>query len=69
MHDCKKDLEWGAGVTGPCRKVKGDDEIDSALWPQNERVGEVVGQAAVHHMDLLTLHIQRLVNTIKLIWV
>ncbi len=65
----KTDLEWGAGVAGSCREVKGDDEVDATLWPQDERVGEVVGQAAVHNVDLLTLHIQRLVNTIKLIWV
>lgn len=61
------DLKRGAGVARPCREVKGDDEVDAALLPQEQRVGKVVRQAAVHHVDLLTLHIQRLVDTIKLI--
>lgn len=64
-----EDLERRAGVTGPCRKVEGDDEVDPTLRPQNERVGEVEGQAAVHDVDLFTLHIQRLVDTIELIGV
>lgn len=64
-----EDLERRAGVTGPCGKVKGDDEVNPTLRPQNERVGEVEGQAAVHNMDLFTLHIQRLVDTIELIGV
>lgn len=68
-ESCDSNLKWGAGVTGSCRKVKGDDEVDAALRPQDERVGKVVGQATVHYMDLLALHIQRFVNTIELIWV
>lgn len=70
-NDCKKesDLEWGAGVAGSCRKVEGDDEVDTTLRPQDEGVGKVVSQAAVHYMDLLALYIQRLVNTIELVWV
>lgn len=60
-------LEGGAGVAGSRRKVKGDDEVDAALRPQDERVGEVVGQAAVHHMDLFAFHIQRLVDAHKLV--
>ena len=63
------DLEGWAGVAGPGGEVEGDDEVDPPLWPQDEGVGQVVGQAAVHHVDLLTLHVQRLVDAVKLIWV
>lgn len=63
------DLKRRAGVAGSCREVKGDDEVNTALRPQDEGVGKVIGQPAVHHMDLLTLDIQRLVDTIKLVWV
>lgn len=63
----RSDLEGRAGVAGSRRKVKRDDEVDAALWPQNERVGEVVGQAAVHHVDLFAFHIQRLVDAHKLV--
>lgn len=66
MRTCSH-LEGGAGVAGSRRKVKGDDEVDAALRPQDERVGEVVGQAAVHHMDLFAFHIQRLVDAHKLV--
>lgn len=61
------DLEGRAGVAGPRREVKRDDEVDGALRSQDERVGQVVGQAAVHHVDLFTLHIQRLVDANKLV--
>lgn len=61
------DLEGRAGVAGSRRKVKRDDEVNSALWPQNERIGEVVGQATVHHVDLFAFHIQRLVDANKLV--
>lgn len=61
------DLEGRAGVAGSCRKVKRDDEVNTALWPQDERIGEVVGQAAVHHVDLFAFHIQRLVDANKLV--
>lgn len=64
-----KDLERRTGVAGSGREVEWDDEVDGALWPQDERVGEVVGQAAVHHVDLLTLHVQGFIDTIKLIWI
>lgn len=60
-------LERRARVTRSSWKVKGDDEVDAALRAQDKRVGKVVGQAAVHYMDLLALHIQRLVDSIKLI--
>jgi len=63
------DLKRGAGVARPRGEVEGDDEVDAALRPQDERVGQVVGQAAVHHVDLLALHVQRLVDAIELVWV
>lgn len=61
------DLEGRAGVAGSRGEVKGDDEVDAALRPKNERIGEVVGQATVHHVDLFTLHIQRLVDANELV--
>lgn len=65
----EKDLERRTGVAGSGREVERDDEVDGALWPQDERVRQVVGQAAVHYVDLLTLHVQGFVDTVKLIWI
>ena len=63
------DLEGWAGVAGPCGEVKGDDEVHASLRPEDERIGEVVGQTAVHYVDLLALDVQRLVDAVKLIGV
>lgn len=68
-RDKRQDLEWRTGVAGSGRKVERDDEVDGALRPQDERVGEVVGQAAVHNVDLLALHVEGFIDTIKLIWI
>ncbi len=50
-------FEWRAGVTGPGWEVEGNDEVNSSLWPQNDRIGQVKGKTTVHHVDFLTLHI------------
>jgi len=63
------DLEGRAGVAGPRREVEGDDEVDAALRPQDEGVGQVVRQPAVHNVDLFTLDVQGLVDAHKLIGV
>lgn len=60
-------LEGRTGVTWPCRKVKGDDEINSSLRSQDQGVWQVKCEATVHHMNLFTFDIQRLIYLLKFI--
>lgn len=60
-------LEWRAGVTWPCRKVKGDDEINPSLRSQDQGVWQVKCEPTVHHMNLFTFDIQWLVYSLKFI--
>lgn len=60
-------LERRTGVAWPCRKVKGDDEIHSSLRSQDQGVRQVKCEATVHHVNLLTFDIQRLIYPLKFI--
>ena len=60
-------LERRTGVTWSCRKVKGDDEINSPLRSQDQGVWKVKCEATVHHVNLFTFDIQRLIYLLKFI--
>lgn len=66
---CPPYLERGTGVTWPCRKVKGDDEIHTSLRSQNQGIWQVKCEPTVYNMNLFTFDIQWFIYLFKFIWI